>query len=75
MNITNASSNDDTFDHSLCRNETQSQQKEEPLLIKVRGKNNISLSLLSYLLVVTLENIYLLKKTLENIYINFALNT
>jgi hypothetical protein len=37
VNMTDNSIENDTFDSSSCPNETGSQQKEEPLLIKIRG--------------------------------------
>lgn len=47
VDITNSSSYDDSFDASLSPNEVQPQQKEEgPLLVIVKGKNNISLIIL-----------------------------
>jgi hypothetical protein len=41
VDITNNSIENATFDSSSFPNETVSQQKEGPLLIKVRGKSNI----------------------------------
>ncbi|GAU50074.1 hypothetical protein TSUD_90970, partial [Trifolium subterraneum] len=38
VNMTDNSIENDTFDSSSCPNETESQQKEEPLLIKIREK-------------------------------------
>ncbi|GAU44955.1 hypothetical protein TSUD_100270 [Trifolium subterraneum] len=40
VNMTDNSIENDTFDSSSCPNEIGSQQKEEPLLIKIRGQSN-----------------------------------
>ena len=50
-------SSGDNLGSSSCTNGTHPQEKEEPLLVKVRSKSKMSLTLVSYYLVLTIENI------------------
>ena len=53
--IMSTPSSGDSLCSSLCSNRSYSQEKEEPLLVKVRGKSKISLILVFYYVVMTLE--------------------